>query len=94
MKITKEEIKKIAELARLKLSKEEIEKYTKQLSAILEYMDKLNKLKLDDLIDKSTLDNFYNVTSEDIVIKKSNKIDLLRNTPDKKDGYIKVKSIL
>lgn len=94
MKITKEEIKKIAELARLKLSKEEIEKYTKQLSAILEYMDKLNELKLDDLMIKSTSDNLYNVASKDIVINSSNKIKLLENTPDKKDGYIKVKSIL
>ncbi len=42
--LTKEEIKHLAELARLELTEEETEKYQKQLSEILDYMDILKKI--------------------------------------------------
>lgn len=46
-KISKEEVLKIARLARLALSEEEIELFTSQLSSILEYMEKLNEVPTD-----------------------------------------------
>ncbi|MDH5174007.1 MAG: Asp-tRNA(Asn)/Glu-tRNA(Gln) amidotransferase subunit GatC, partial [Elusimicrobiota bacterium] len=42
--ITKNEVEYVARLARLKLTEEEKEKYTKQLGDILKYIDKLNEL--------------------------------------------------
>ncbi len=47
MAISKEEVLKIAYLARLELSSTEIEKYVTQLSAILEYIQKLDELKIE-----------------------------------------------
>jgi aspartyl-tRNA(Asn)/glutamyl-tRNA(Gln) amidotransferase subunit C len=44
MAITKKEVAYIAELARLSLTEEEQEEYTKQLTSILSYVDKLNTL--------------------------------------------------
>ena len=43
MKIDRKEVERVARLARLELGEEEIEKFTHQLSATLEYMDKLNE---------------------------------------------------
>ncbi len=43
-KITKDEVKHIAYLARLALTEEELELYSQQLEVILEYMDKLKKI--------------------------------------------------
>ena len=47
MKLSQEEVLKIARLARLKLSPEEVDKYSHQLSAILEYVEKLKTLNVD-----------------------------------------------
>lgn len=44
MKITREDVLRVAELAHLGLSPEEVETYQKQLDAILSYVDKLNEL--------------------------------------------------
>ncbi|HEY3346878.1 MAG TPA: Asp-tRNA(Asn)/Glu-tRNA(Gln) amidotransferase subunit GatC, partial [Nitrospirota bacterium] len=44
MKITVNEVEKVANLARLKFSAEETEVFTRQLDAILSYIDKLNEL--------------------------------------------------
>lgn len=44
MKLSKEEVQKIANLARLELSTADVEKYAGQLSAILDYVEKLNEL--------------------------------------------------
>ena len=44
MKITREDVLRVAELAHLGLSPDEVETYQKQLDAILSYVDKLNEL--------------------------------------------------
>ena len=49
MPIDKADVEKIAELARLELTPEEVEAFTGQLGAILGYMDKLNELDTDDV---------------------------------------------
>ena len=49
MKISREEVKHVARLARLRFSDEEIETFTTQLNDILVYMDKLNELDTSDV---------------------------------------------
>lgn len=44
MKLSPEEVKKIARLARLKLEESEVEKFSGQLSSILSYIEKLGEL--------------------------------------------------
>jgi aspartyl-tRNA(Asn)/glutamyl-tRNA(Gln) amidotransferase subunit C len=46
MKISREEVLRVAELAHLGLSREEVETYRNQLDRILSYVDKLNELDL------------------------------------------------
>ena len=46
MKLTREEILRVAELAHLELSEAQVETYRAQLDSILEYVDKLNELDL------------------------------------------------
>lgn len=47
MKISREEVVRVAQLANLELSGDEAEKYRAQLDAILEYIDKLNRLDVE-----------------------------------------------
>ena len=49
MKLSKEEVEHIAELARLELTEEEIERYRSQLSDILDYADRLQALDTSDI---------------------------------------------
>lgn len=49
MKITREDVLRVAELAHLGLSAGEVETYQKQLDAILSYVDKLNELDVSNI---------------------------------------------
>lgn len=49
MKITREDVLRVAELAHLELSEAEIEMFARQLDSILTYVDKLNELDTSDV---------------------------------------------
>ena len=68
MKLKDEEVKHIAELARLELTAEEVKMYAEQLAEILEYVDQLKKLKLPaDAIQMAHAAGLTNVLREDKV---------------------------
>lgn len=93
--ISKEEVEHIAKLARLELTKEEIEKMQKDLSAILDYFNLLKKApKLKSVAENKTGD--LSATRKDEIRFKDNGLaeKLVAAAPDKKDDYIKVKAIL
>ncbi|MDO8573275.1 MAG: Asp-tRNA(Asn)/Glu-tRNA(Gln) amidotransferase subunit GatC [Candidatus Daviesbacteria bacterium] len=64
MKLTADQVKKVAKLANLPLTIEEEEKYSEQLSAILEYVDQLNQ------VDTSGVEPTFNVTGLNNVIRE------------------------
>lgn len=90
--ISKKEVQHIAKLARLGLTQKEEEKFSGELSSILDYIEKLKKV--DVAKEKATFHPFsvQNVFRKDEASEK--KYDLLSSAPAEKDGYIKVKSIL
>ena len=47
MKLSREEVEKLADLAKLKLSGEEVDLYQKQMKEVLTYVDKINELDLE-----------------------------------------------
>jgi len=91
--ISKEEVIKIANLARLQLNSEEIEKMQKDLSSVLDYFEILKKAPKAIISQKAGI--VENTTRIDEVGEKSSSLanNLIGQAPDKKDGYIKVKSI-
>ncbi len=72
--LTREEVIKIAKLARLELTEEEIKRYQKDLSAILEHAEKLNE------IDVTGVAPIYQVTGLEHVIRE----DKVVPQPDEK----------
>ena len=93
--IDKEEVKHIAELARLNLSVEEEEKFSKELSLILDYVGKLEKIDTEKIEPTSHPFEARNVMRGDVV-KESNHglAEKLRDAaPSIKKGYVKVKTI-
>lgn len=93
--ISKKEIKHIAKLARLGLSEKEMGKMEKEISSILEYFEKLKEVDVSKVEPTFHSVPIENVTREDKVSAKSDvpSTKLLYLAPDKKDGYLKVKSI-
>jgi len=96
--INKKDVQHIAKLARLGITQEEEEKFTKDLSPILGYIEKLKKLDVRDVNPTSHSALADNVMRED-ALKNSDSKDqiskkLLDLAPDKKDNYLKVKQIL
>ena len=90
--ISKEEVEHIAKLARLELTGEEVEKMQKDLSAILDYFDLLKKApKAEKTVVKGDLSAFR---KDEVISIPGLKDEIIEATPDKKDGYIKVKTIL
>jgi len=92
--ISKEEVLHIAKLARLELTEKEAVKMQKDLSAILDYFNVLKKIKSSKLKLESLKKE--NTTRKDEASENPASFanNLVQQAPDKKDGYIKVKSIL
>lgn len=83
----------IAKLANLPLKKEEIEKYEKQLSLILEYIKRLQKVNTDNIKETSQVTNLENVTRNDKPTPSLSQDEALSNTNNKQNGLFKVKAI-
>jgi len=101
-KLSKSEIEKIANLARIEIDDKEKTKYSREISEILGYVEKLNKVDTENIAETSQVTGLKNVYREDIASeatqvdkdKNKNREKLLKNSPAQKDGYIKVKAVL
>ena len=98
MKLTREDILKLARLSRLKLSEDEIEKYQKEISSILEYVEQLDLVDVDGLKPTYQVTGLTssgaNATRTDEVTDQINQEQLFKNLPATEDGHIKVKRMI
>jgi aspartyl-tRNA(Asn)/glutamyl-tRNA(Gln) amidotransferase subunit C len=94
MRLTREEVEHIAELARLGLTEEEKDRLADQLSAILEYFQVLQQLDTATVPPTTTAIPLTNVMREDQVEPSSPREDILANAPSVVDGFFRVRAIL
>lgn len=94
MSVTLKDVEHIAELARLKFSKEELENFTHQLNQILEYMDKLNELDTENVEPLSYPVEGNNIFREDELKPSISREEALRNAPDSDDEFFKVPKVI
>ncbi|HUW22959.1 MAG TPA: Asp-tRNA(Asn)/Glu-tRNA(Gln) amidotransferase subunit GatC [bacterium] len=92
--ITKKEVEYVARLARLKLTEDEKEKYTKQLADILKYINKLNELDTEKVEPTSHVLRLSNVFREDKVRPSLKQEEILANAPEVESSHFKVKKII
>lgn len=93
--ISKDQVKHVAKLARLKLTDEEIERFSVQLSGIFDYMDVLNDIDTDGVLETSQVTGLENVTEEDEVQKKTDGAKLLLSSKlPKERKQIRVKQVI
>jgi len=94
--ISLKEVRHIAALARLNIAKKEEEKLGKDLSAVLDYIEKLKKVDVSET--KETSHPLASQLSIKNVFRKDESAESSQNlvglAPETKDNYVKVKSIL
>ena len=92
--ISKDETKKIASLVRIGLTNKEVEKFSKDLSAILDWMDELKKADVISIEPTNHITGLSNRIREDNVRAFGNVGEIKKLFPEEKDGFDKVKSVL
>jgi aspartyl-tRNA(Asn)/glutamyl-tRNA(Gln) amidotransferase subunit C len=89
-KITEQEVKKIADLSRLSLTKDELEKRTEDMNNILNYMDILNEIDTDDVEELNNVHDMHASLRADTANCSLSKEDILKNSPSSNGDYIQV----
>ncbi len=93
-KLSRAEVEHVAELAKLGLTDEEKDRFSEQLSAILEYAEILQRLDTAAIPPTAQVIDLRNVMRPDEVIPSLLLEEALANAPAKMEGYFKVKPIL
>ncbi|MHC0038319.1 Asp-tRNA(Asn)/Glu-tRNA(Gln) amidotransferase subunit GatC [Pseudoneobacillus sp. C159] len=93
-RISQDEVKHVAHLARLAISEEEVEIFTNQLDAIITFAEQLNELNTDGVEPTSHVLDIKNVLREDKAEQGVPREEVLKNAPEHQNGQFKVPSIL
>jgi aspartyl-tRNA(Asn)/glutamyl-tRNA(Gln) amidotransferase subunit C len=94
MKLTREEVAHIAELARLALTEDEITLYQEQLSAVLEYAERLQTLDTDVISPTATVLPAHNVMRTDEPCDSMARDEILANAPETEENCFRVQPVL
>ncbi len=89
-----EEVIKISKLARIELTDTEVEKFQKELSAILDFVEELKTVNTEGIEEVSQVTGLVNVQRQDKIVETDCRDEILSQAPEIKDGYFKVKAIL
>ena len=94
MKLSYDQVKHIAMLARLGLSQAETEKFSLQLSAILDNFEILKEVDTTNVLPATHTIQLQNVFREDKPAKSYSQADILFNAPEKAENCFEVQAIL
>lgn len=92
-KITKKEIKHLAELARLEIDEKDEAKLERDLEEILNYFNELKELNTEDVEPLTGGTSLVNSLREDEPERTSDTMKGKESFPEEKDGYLKVPSV-
>jgi aspartyl-tRNA(Asn)/glutamyl-tRNA(Gln) amidotransferase subunit C len=93
-KIDRKQVQKVAKLARLELTDAEVEEFTGQLGAILEYIQKINGLDTQNVEPLAHCLPISNVLRDDCVRESLGTEKALANAPERDEMFFKVPKIL
>lgn len=94
-KLSREDVLKLARLARLQLTDIEVDKFAEEISTILGYVEQLQNVNLDKLEPTQQVTGLVNVMRADEVADYGTSTEeLLKNAPETEDGHIKVKRMV
>lgn len=94
MTISRDDVRHIAQLARLRLSEDELRRMTDQLSGILEHIAVLQEADVSGVTPETTLLPAASVMRADQPAPSYPIEALLANAPDREDRFVRVKAVL
>jgi aspartyl-tRNA(Asn)/glutamyl-tRNA(Gln) amidotransferase subunit C len=94
MSLTREDVAKVALLARLQLDESELDAMTTQLGSILEYIEQLSELNTDDIEPMAHATDASNVFADDVLRPSLDRADALANAPKADDECFRVPAVL
>ncbi|MDD1421164.1 Asp-tRNA(Asn)/Glu-tRNA(Gln) amidotransferase subunit GatC [Dolichospermum sp. ST_sed1] len=92
--IDSEQVRKVANLARLELTADEEAQFTTQLGSILDYIEQLNQLDVTNIAPTTRAIDVSNVTREDILQPYTDREAILNSAPQQEGDFFRVPKIL
>lgn len=96
MSISREDVRHIADLARIELGEDEEDKFGKELSSILDFVQKLSEIDTSGVVPMTGGTILESVMREDgsrQAVLEGKSAKLLASAPERKEGWVKVKAI-
>jgi len=94
MTLSEEQVRRIADLAKLALTDDEVQRYAHQLSSVLAWAEALQRVDTDGIPPTAQVQTQCNVTRPDEVRPSLPIDEALANAPHRSDGHIRVHPIL
>ena len=94
MKISLEEVEKVAELSRIALSEEDKKRFSNDLSNILDHVEKINKLDTSNVEPTAHILDIHNVYRKDEVRESMPVEEIIKFAPKSRDNFIVVPKVL
>ena len=94
MAVTLEDVRYVAQLARLSFTAEEEERLVHDLNAILDYMEQLDRLETRDIEPLTHVLEHGNVLREDVLIPSLPRDEVLRNAPARTEEFFRVPKVI
>ena len=94
MSLTRQDVEKVALLARLKFDEAELEKITKHMVQIIQYVDKLSELNTEDVEPMAHALDIQNALAEDESRPSLSRKEVLKNAPKHDEEYFLVPAVL
>lgn len=92
--ISKEQVEYITSLAKFKVSKENLEAFTQDISNVLKYLEILEEVDTKDVEPLYQVYEYNQVFREDVVEEGLSRKEVLENTVEKQYGYFKLLNIM
>ena len=93
-RISSDEVKKVAQLARLELNESEIHQHAEQIEKILEYINQLEKINTENVLCTTRAIEVVNVLRKDEKKDYENSEELLNLAPSRENTFYKVPKIM
>ncbi len=94
MSLTTEQVKKIANLSRLKMDDAEITKHYLQLNKIFDWVAQLNEVNTDNVAPLTSIEQSSLMLRKDAVTEGSEQDHLMKTCPNSKHGYFVVPRVI
>ena len=92
--LTKNDVLRTADLARIALSEKEAEMYCTQLNEILSFTEKINEINTDNVKPTTNGNTLLNILRKDEPVQWNKREEALHNAPVHEDGQFKVPAIM